>query len=178
MFKKIILEKTDITNFSKADAIVNAGNETLCGCFTVEHRCLDNQIHKKSGLDLYKECYGIMKGKLASPGDVIITKGYNLPAHYVIHAYGPDCNRVGKRSDLLMKTYENCLEVARKNKLKSIAFPCISTGIYGYPKSEAAIVAVSTINKWLTNNPNALEKIYIIVYDEIDNISYRNLLNK
>jgi O-acetyl-ADP-ribose deacetylase (regulator of RNase III) len=150
----------------KADAIVNPGNESLLGCFTPGHNCLDHQIHEKAGSQLTKDCKTIMKGKTAKEGDCIITPAYHLPCKFVIHTYGPNAHEVGIRPDLLALTYTNCLELAKKNKLKIVCFPTISTGLFGYPIEEAAEVAYSTVKKWLQKNPGSIEKVYLVTYDE------------
>ncbi len=144
----IYLWQGDITRLS-VDAIVNAANNAMLGCFVPCHGCIDNAIHSAAGIELRLECSRIMeKQKTEEPtGKAKITKAYNLPCRYVLHTVGPiiygevtqkDCN-------LLSDCYRSCLELAAEYQLKSIAFCCISTGEFHFPNEEAAKIAIQTV---------------------------------
>ena len=167
----------DITTFDRADAIVNAGNETLLGCFTPGHTCLDCQIHAKAGPQLHAECKRIMSDRQARISEAILTPGYKLPAKWIVHANGPDANRCGVRMDLLADTYRNCLELARRNGLRSIAFPTISTGLFGYPKHESAKVVIDAVHEWLRERASTMD-VYFVVYEDQDYWSYTRTLRE
>ncbi len=150
---EIELIDADITKLG-VECIVNAANKSLLGGGGV-----DGAIHYAAGEELLKECI-TLNG--CETGEAKITKGYKLSAKHVIHTVGPvygvdDAN-------LLANCYKNSLELAKENGIKSIAFPCISTGVYGYPQDKAAEVAIFTIEKWCTGNPNYEMKIIICCY--------------
>lgn len=155
---RLRLWQGDITRL-EVDAIVNAANSRMLGCFVPLHRCIDNAIHSAAGMELREECDRIMRaqGHGEPTGKAKITRGYNLPAKWVIHTVGPivygayptqeDCS-------LLADCYRNCLALADEKRLESIAFCCISTGEFRFPHDKAAEIAVSTVKTWLGNHPN------------------------
>jgi O-acetyl-ADP-ribose deacetylase (regulator of RNase III) len=146
----------DITKLN-TDAIVNAANSSLLGGGGV-----DGAIHRAAGPKLLEECRTLGG---CPTGEARITKGYNLPAKYVIHTVGP-VYRDGKHGEpeLLANAYQNSMELALKNAVKSIAFPAISTGVYGYPKSEAAKIAEDTINEFFDAHPEADIEVTFVTF--------------
>ena len=177
--ENIYLWQGDITTL-EVDAIVNAANKALLGCFIPHHRCIDNAIHTQAGLQLRRECDEIMKeqGTFEKTGQVKITAGYNLPAKYVIHTVGPIIYRVVEDDDkeLLASCYRNCLKVTLENNLKSIAFCCISTGEFRFPNNLAAEIAVAEVKKFFRENPNADLKVVFNVFKDLDKRLYKELL--
>ena len=164
---RIELFKGDITSL-KVDAIVNAANSALLGGGGV-----DGAIHRAAGKELLAECRNLNG---CETGDAKITKAYNLPAKFVIHTVGPVWH--GGRSgepEKLASCYRRSLEVAIENGVKTIAFPNISTGVYGYPKIEAAEIAVKAVLSFLKSN-NELELVIFCVFDDENFMIYRNLL--
>ncbi|OGO58830.1 MAG: O-acetyl-ADP-ribose deacetylase [Chloroflexi bacterium RBG_19FT_COMBO_47_15] len=158
---KVVLIQDDIT-WQATEAIVNAANSGLMGGGGV-----DGAIHRAGGPAILDECRRIISriGRLDT-GKAVITTGGNLKAKYVIHTVGPVW-RGGNRgeADLLASAYRESLELATDHKLKSISFPSISTGIYGYPVAEAAKVALDAVIAFLRDEPNSLEKVYFVLYD-------------
>ena len=177
--ENIYIWQGDITTL-KVDAIVNAANKALLGCFIPHHRCIDNAIHTQAGLQLRRECDEIMKeqGTFEKTGQAKITAGYNLPAKHVIHTVGPIIYRVVEDDDkeLLASCYRNCLKVSLKNNLKSIAFCCISTGEFRFPNDLAAEIAVAEVRKFLRENPTADLKVVFNVFKDLDKKLYEELL--
>lgn len=165
--EKIHLEIGDITKL-KVDAIVNAANSTLLGGGGV-----DGAIHRAAGLKLLEECK-TLNG--CPTGEAKITKGYNLPAKYVIHTVGPVWRDGNHNEDkLLASCYKNSLKLAKENRIRSIAFPAISTGIYGFPSDRAANIAVRTVKEFLEKD-DSIEKVIFICFDEKTYLNYKNIL--
>lgn len=179
--KNIYLWQGDITTL-EVDAIVNAANKALLGCFIPHHRCIDNAIHSRAGLELRKECYDIMQkqGEYEKTGVAKITKGYNLPAKFVLHTVGPIIyNEVTEEDEkLLSSCYENCLKLAVENNLESVAFCCISTGEFRFPNELAAKIAVKTVRNFLEKNPQSNLKIIFNVFKDSDKKIYEQLLGR
>ena len=178
--KNICLWQGDITTL-KVDAIVNAANKALLGCFIPHHRCIDNAIHSKAGVQLRRECFDIMQkqGEYEKTGQAKLTSGYNLPAKYVLHTVGPIIYDKVEESDkeLLASCYRNCLELAVKNGIKSVAFCCISTGEFRFPNELAAEIAVSTVRTFIKNHPESEIKVVFNVFKDSDFNIYRKILD-
>lgn len=174
----ISLFKGDITTLN-ADVIVNAANSAMLGCFHPLHNCIDNAIHTFAGVQVRLDCNDIMKGREAENGEVIVTKAYNLPGRFIFHTVGPIVyGRVTKENEAdLAKCYRNCLKKADEMKLDGIAFCCISTGVFGYPKEEAALLAVKIVREYKAQTASDL-KIIFDVFTEEDYAIYRRILGK
>ena len=176
--KGLYLWQGDITKL-KADAIVNAGNSALLGCFIPCHGCIDNAIHSYAGVQPRLECQHIMeKQGIPEPtGKAKITKGYNLPAKYVLHTVGPIIRGklTEKDCELLASCYRSCLELADAYRLKSIAFCCISTGEFHFPNDMAGYIAVNTVKDYLKQTNSKIEVIFN-VFKEEDYQIYKRLL--
>jgi O-acetyl-ADP-ribose deacetylase (regulator of RNase III) len=170
LMSKIELIKGDITRI-KADAIVNAANSSLMGGGGV-----DGAIHRAGGPVILEECRKIIaKQGSCRTGEAVITTAGNLPAKFVIHTVGPVWNGDKKNeSALLAACYQNSLKLAIEHNLSSIAFPNISTGIYGYPKKEAAKIAINTVTEFLDQN-DLITKVYFVCFDE-ENYQLHNSL--
>ncbi len=168
----------DITRL-KADAIVNAANSALLGCFCPCHGCIDNAIHSAAGLQLREECHRLMtaQGHEEPNGRAKLTKGYNLPAKYVLHTVGPIVRGqvTGKDRAELASCYRSCLELAAEHGLESVAFCCISTGEFHFPNREAAEIAVKTVAGFLRRD-TSIKKVIFNVFKDIDGQIYRDLL--
>ena len=174
----VYLWQGDITTLT-ADAIVNAANSQMLGCFVPCHGCIDNAIHTYAGVQLRIECARVMSAqKEEEPtGGAKITKAYNLPCHYVLHTVGPIVyGRVTKTDrELLASCYRSCLDLAAENGLHSIAFCCISTGEFHFPNDLAAQIAIQTVTDWQRQNSNQMEVIFNVFKDS-DRKIYERLL--
>ncbi len=175
---RIYLWQGDITRLS-ADAIVNAANSALLGCFIPCHGCIDNAIHSAAGVELRLECSRIMEKQRTkeTTGKAKITKAYNLPCRYILHTVGPIIygEVTPKDCELLSDCYRSCLELAAAYQLKSIAFCCISTGEFHFPNEKAAKIAIQTVQDYQKKNQNNLEVIFNVFKDS-DYQIYKQLL--
>ena len=181
---KIALWQGDITCL-QVDAIVNAANSQMLGCFIPLHNCIDNQIHSAAGFQLRMDCHRIMQeqGHEEANGNAKITSAYNLPSKYVIHtvgpaiAYGQEPNN--REIAELENCYKSCLELADSHNLKSIAFCSISTGVFNFPKEQACELAIETVRNYLKNNPETnLEKVIFNTFSDEATEIYMEKLEK
>lgn len=176
--KGIYVWQGDITTL-KCDAIVNAANNQMLGCFYPCHSCIDNAIHTFAGVQLRLECEKIMKlqNRLEETGKAKITSAYNLPCKYVLHTVGPIVRgRLCKNDEeKLASCYRSCLELAEQSGVKSIAFCCISTGEFHFPNEKAAEIAVNTVKDYKSKTNSTMEVIFN-VFKEMDYEIYRKLL--
>lgn len=175
---RLSLWRGDITTLA-IDAIVNAANSRMLGCWVPGHYCIDNAIHSFAGVQLRLECARLMRrqGYEEPTGRAKVTPAYNLPAQYVIHTVGPVANGHPSARDreLLAQSYASCLDAAIAIGCKSIAFCCISTGVFGFPQEEAAEIAVRTVRKWLDAHEPNLHVVFN-VFGPKDEEIYRELL--
>ncbi|MBS5725333.1 MAG: protein-ADP-ribose hydrolase [Clostridiales bacterium] len=175
----IYLWRGDITTL-RCDAIVNAANSQMLGCFYPCHGCIDNAIHTFSGVQLRRACAEIMEkqGCEEQTGGAKITPAYNLPCKYVLHTVGPIIRGklTKKDKDLLASCYRSCLALAEQNAVQSIAFCCISTGEFHFPNDIAAEIAVNTVKKYKLQT-NSKMKVIFNVFREIDWNIYRKILS-
>ena len=168
----------DITTL-KCDAIVNAANSGMTGCYIPNHRCIDNAIHTFAGVELRLACEELMEqqGYPEPTGHAKITPAFNLPCRYVLHTVGPIINgRVTKEDEeLLDSCYRSCLELAAENSLESVAFCCISTGEFHFPNEQAAQIAVETVKQFM-NRKISVKKVIFNVFKDLDKAIYEKLL--
>ena len=175
----------DITRLS-VDAIVNAANSQMLGCFVPMHTCIDNCIHTYAGVELRAECNRQMNNlrikygmEYEQPTAVpMLTDGYNLPAKKVIHIVGPIVmGRLTKEHENdLADCYKNTLNMCLENGLRSVAFCCISTGVFHFPNERAAKIAVDTVTKWLSEHEGSMERVIFNVFKDEDKSIYEKLL--
>lgn len=174
----LYLWKGDITRL-KVGAIVNAANSGMTGCYQPCHNCIDNCIHTYAGIQLRLKCAEIMEkqGQEEPAGQAKITPAYNLPCDYVIHTVGPivEGSLTVKHEELLESCYRSCLEIADENGVESIAFCCISTGVYMFPNDRAAQIAVETVEKY-KQETGSLIKVIFNVFKGIDEEIYMKYL--
>ena len=176
----IYLWQGDITTL-RCDAIVNAANSGMTGCYVPCHGCIDNCIHTYAGVQLRLECARLMmaQGHEEETGKAKITSAYNLPCKYVLHTVGPIIrDRVTETDrELLASCYRSCLELAQQNGIKSIAFCCISTGEFRFPNDQAAEIAVRTVKEYQEKTGDDIEVIFN-VFKNVDYKIYRELLGR
>ena len=174
----LYLWRGDITTL-KVGAIVNAANSGMTGCYQPCHACIDNCIHTFAGVQLRSVCDAIMQkqGHPEPTGKAKITPAFNLPCDYVLHTVGPIINGplATRDCELLSSCYTSCLDLAKENNVESIAFCCISTGVFCFPQEKAAQIAIGTVKKWKEKN-NSRIKVVFNVFGQKDENIYRELL--
>ena len=174
----LYLWQGDITTL-KCDAIVNAANSGMTGCYVPNHRCIDNAIHTFAGVELRLACAKLMEqqGYPEPTGQAKITQAFNLPCRYVLHTVGPIIDgRVTKADkELLASCYRSCLELAAENSLESVALCCISTGEFHFPNDLAAEIAVATVKEFLKKQ-TSVKKVIFNVFKDLDKEIYARLL--
>ena len=174
----LYLWQGDITTL-KCDAIVNAVNSGMTGCYIPNHRCIDNAIHTYAGVELRLACAELMEqqGYPEPTGQAKITPAFNLPCRYVLHTVGPIISgRVTKADkERLASCYRSCLELAAENGLESVAFCCISTGEFHFPNEQAAQIAVETVKQFM-NRKTRVKKVIFNVFKDLDKAIYEKLL--
>ena len=179
--KQLLLWQGDITRL-RVDAIVNAANAQMLGCFHPLHGCIDNAIHSAAGVQLREECHRLMlqQGHLEPTGRAKITKAYNLPCKYVIHTVGPIIPNgipTAFQQEQLESCYRSIMQLADENHLESIAFCCISTGEFRFPNRLAAGIAVRTVKNYLTAHPDcSVRQVVFNVFKNLDKDIYGRLL--
>ena len=184
----LYLWQGDITTLA-ADAIVNAANSAMTGCYIPNHRCIDNAIHTFAGVQLRQYCHAYMQeqaGKkgasYAEPtGQAMLSPAYNLPSKFILHTVGPIVGDALTEEDgkLLASCYTSCLNLASQHQLESIAFCCISTGEFHFPNDRAAEIAIRTVCNWLVRHPaSTITKVVFNVFKNEDLAIYRSLLQK
>ena len=175
---RLYLWQGDIT-LLKCDAIVNAANSGMTGCYIPNHRCIDNAIHTFAGVELRLACAELMakQGYPEPTGQAKITPAFNLPCRYVLHTVGPIIDgRVTKADkELLASCYRSCLALAAENNLESVAFCCISTGEFHFPNDLAAQIAVETVKQFM-NRKTSVKKVIFNVFKDLDKAIYEKLL--
>ena len=174
----LYLWQGDITTL-RCDAIVNAANSGMTGCYVPNHRCIDNCIHTYAGVELRQYCEELMEkqGYPEPTGQAKITPGFNLPCKYILHTVGPIISGHVTQQDeaLLADCYRSCLELAAENHLESVAFCCISTGEFHFPNKLAAQIAVRTVREFL-NKDKSVKKVIFNVFKDTDKEIYAELL--
>jgi len=179
--KQLSLWQGDITRL-RVDAIVNAANAQMLGCFHPLHRCIDNAIHSAAGVQLREECHQLMlqQGHPEPTGQAKITKAYNLPCKYVIHTVGPiipDGIPTESQKEQLASCYRSIMACADENHLESVAFCCISTGEFRFPNQLAAEIAVRTVKDYLTEHPDcSVRQVVFNVFKDMDRDIYQPII--
>lgn len=175
---RLFIWQGDITRL-RIDGIVNAANSGMTGCYRPLHNCIDNCIHTRSGIQLRLICHEMMQrqGHEEPTGQAKITPAFNLPCRYVLHTVGPivDGPLTRRHCEQLASCYRSCMETAAQNGLKSLAFCCISTGVFMFPQRKAAEIAVQTVRAELDSQPG-LEKVVFNVFNDSDRLIYEGLL--
>jgi len=178
LLSKVKLVKADITKL-KVDCIVNAANENLYGPKARKpFRGIAEAIRLVAGDELLEECKKVTRAGGCRTGKAVITGGYKLPAKHVIHAVGPQKSMHGINFDLLSSAYTSSLEVMRENDLRSIAFCCISTGLFGHPNEESAQVAFESVRDWVLNNWADVDEVTFCTWLDKDYDIYKELLGQ
>ncbi|WP_460065302.1 macro domain-containing protein [Streptomyces sp. YKOK-I1] len=177
-----VLWRGDITTLT-ADAVVNAANSELLGCFRPLHPCIDNALHSAAGPRLRDDCHTIVtaQGALEPTGTAKITRGHHLPARHVLHTVGPVVRGRPQPRDAqaLASSYRACLDLAAQvETIRTVAFCAVSTGVFGYPKEEAAPVALRTVADWLAARPGRFDRVVFTVYEDADEQAYRHALGQ
>ncbi len=182
---KLSIWQGDITRLN-IDAIVNAANKEMLGCFMPMHNCIDNCIHTYAGVQLRTECFRRMKNQrirygneYSQPTSVpLITNGYNLPAKKIIHIVGPvvESKVTPEIEQALSDCYTNALNVCVENGLRTVAFCCLSTGVFRFPNDVAANIAVNSVSNWLFINADKIDRVIFNVFKDIDKALYENIL--
>ena len=183
---RMALWRGDITRL-EVDAIVNAANSALLGCRAPGHTCIDNAIHSAAGLELRQACAEVMAERTRGDGpsgfptgEAVLTPGFHLPSRFVIHTVGPIVNGelTDEHREALACSYQRCLEEAAAHGLDTVAFCCISTGVFGFPQEEAARIAVSTVADFLESDTRGASEVRVIfdVFGDHDEALYRALL--
>ena len=174
----LYLWQGDITTL-KCDAIVNAANSGMTGCYIPNHACIDNAIHTYAGVELRRYCAEIMErqGHPEPTGQAKLTPAFDLPCKYILHTVGPIVDhRVTKRDEaLLASCYRSCLQLAEEKGLESVAFCCISTGVFHFPNQRAAGIAMHTVESFLAGN-QSVKKVIFNVFKDTDKAIYQRLL--
>ena len=177
----LYLWQGDITAL-RCDAIVNAANSGMTGCYVPNHRCIDNCIHTFAGVQLRLYCEEMMEaqGHAEPTGQAKITPAYNLPCRYVLHTVGPIVggHLTETHCRQLADCYRSCLSLAAENGLKSVAFCCISTGEFHFPNEKAAEIAVATVKEFLAQKETSVEKVIFNVFKDRDREIYEELLGE
>ncbi len=174
----IVLWQGDITRLN-ADAIVNAANKSLLGCFLPGHHCIDNVIHSYAGMQMRGDCACIMANQGSEEcGEAKLTRAYNLPSKYVMHTVGPMVGRevTDEQRAQLRSCYTSCLNLAAEAGLTSVAFCCIATGVFNFPRAEAAEIAVGSLMNWRLRNPENKLKVIFNTFLNEDTEIYKNIL--
>jgi O-acetyl-ADP-ribose deacetylase (regulator of RNase III) len=177
---RLLVYQGDITTL-KVDAIVNAANSALLGCFSPCHGCIDNAIHTFCGVQLRLACQNLMEkqGHRERTGEAKLTPAFNLPSRYVIHTVGPIVQQEMTPTDerLLASCYRSCMLLAAKSRCSSLAFCCISTGEFHFPNQRAAEIALETIQSFFNDYPDSsIEKVVFNVFKDMDYEIYKELL--
>ncbi|MDR6975267.1 O-acetyl-ADP-ribose deacetylase (regulator of RNase III) [Streptomyces sp. 3330] len=180
--RRTTLWRGDITALA-ADAVVNAANSALLGCFQPLHACIDNAVHHAAGPRLRDDCHSLvtLQGDAEPTGGAKITRGYHLPARHVLHTVGPIIDGRPGAGDAraLASSYRACLDLAAEvGTIRTVALCAVSTGVFGYPKDEAAPVALRTVADWLDGHPGRFDRVVFTVFADADETAYRRALGR